>query len=388
MPMIGVGTEKCSVCGESSIQPKILVDNELGNSDLGARPVTMTRLNMVSECPTCGYAASSLEKPIQCDKEYLKASEYNDLPSYQNTPDSLPASRLAKRFIRKALISIQAADYVEAFWSYLHAAWVSDDVEKFWRYSQTTCTWMSDDVKAVWDYVHAIWTKDRASDNVRYFESYVNVACKHIAPDAPTCRTKSEDDWHDSFVTWEKSYKDWKESADRSDVQRFFLKLPCGPYGYDLNDFEDFWGSYEILKAKQIGTPGFPNIEELKSPSIALRQRALQMMDKISDEDMDDEFHVIRADLLRRTGQFERLIREYENTHFKHDEYNKIVQFQILKAKNKDTATYTERDATGRWNFNEESLRAWAELAESISTARCDTNNDPDQEAIPTSDIP
>jgi len=80
---------------------------------------------------------------------------------------------------------------------------------------------------------------------------------------------------------------------------------------------------------------------------IELRKLALQAMEKFGDDIMKDSYRVIRADLLRRSHQFERVVQEYENVRFKDDLLNKIVQFEILKAKNKDAETYTVKNVTG-----------------------------------------
>ena len=74
------------------------------------------------------------------------------------------------------------------------------------------------------------------------------------------------------------------------------------------------------------------------------RMLVMQMMERFNEKEMDDNQRVLRADLLRKTRQFERLIQEYENVSFENDFLNKIARFQILKAKDKDTATYTVKD--------------------------------------------
>ena len=210
MTRIAQETVKCSVCGKESKQPALLSSNTSGSMDLDARPPEMQRSTMpcwVSECPHCGYVASSLENPIRCDAEFLKTAEY------RNFSGAPPVSELAQRFVRRARISLREANYARAFWDYLHAAWASDD------------------------------KKD---------------------------------------ATWQ----------------------------------------------------------------IELRILALQMMEKFGDQDMNDHYRIIRADLLRKTRQFGRLLQEYEHVRLENDLLHKILQFQIVKAKNKDTATYTVKDVS------------------------------------------
>jgi len=75
----------------------------------------------------------------------------------------------------------------------------------------------------------------------------------------------------------------------------------------------------------------------------ALRKLGMEIMDKIF-EDMDDKrsnYLLSRADFLRRTGQFDAVIKEFTNIKFKKELYNEIIAFQIAKAKEKDTRCYT-----------------------------------------------
>jgi len=74
---------------------------------------------------------------------------------------------------------------------------------------------------------------------------------------------------------------------------------------------------------------------------VELRMLAIEVMGNFCDQDMNDEYRVLRADLLRKTRQFERVVKEYEHARFENDLFNSIIQFQIIKAKNNDTATYT-----------------------------------------------
>ena len=54
---------------------------------------------------------------------------------------------------------------------------------------------------------------------------------------------------------------------------------------------------------------------------------------------------IMKADLLRRAGQFDRMITEYENVRFSEPLLDKILAFEIEKAKQQDTNRYTVRDA-------------------------------------------
>lgn len=59
------------------------------------------------------------------------------------------------------------------------------------------------------------------------------------------------------------------------------------------------------------------------------------------DSDKKDNLLLIKADLLRRSGQFETLLSEYASRHFENEIMNKVLAFQLAKASEKDTACYT-----------------------------------------------
>ena len=59
------------------------------------------------------------------------------------------------------------------------------------------------------------------------------------------------------------------------------------------------------------------------------------------DSDKKDNLLLIKADLLRRSGQFETLLSEYASRNFKNEIMNKVLAFQLAKAAEKDTACYT-----------------------------------------------
>ena len=216
-------TTECAVCGKVSQQAEIMSTNTLGSPDLDTRPSEMARSTLeywVQECPHCGYVAGSLKEAFRCDKENL------DDPELLNLLAKFSFSALARSFVKKAWISRKEADYVAAFWDYLHGAWVSDDM------------------------------KDETGQ-------------------------------------------------------------------------------------------------------IELRKMALQMMENFSPQDMSDNLRVLRADLLRKTRQFERLAQEYENMRFEEDELlERIVRFQILLAQKEDVGTYTVEDVP---ELSGEALREYVE---------------------------
>lgn len=87
--------------------------------------------------------------------------------------------------------------------------------------------------------------------------------------------------------------------------------------------------------------------------AIYCRKKALEALEKfVVDQDQKETFLLIKADLLRRTGQFDLLIAEYKEKTFSEELLNKIVAFQIEKAKQKDTSCYTVADVMRKYRLS------------------------------------
>lgn len=59
----------------------------------------------------------------------------------------------------------------------------------------------------------------------------------------------------------------------------------------------------------------------------------------------DENLDIMRLDVLRRSGQFEKLLSDYTGKSFSQKLFNDICRFQIQKAKDKDDRCYTVADA-------------------------------------------
>ena len=69
---------------------------------------------------------------------------------------------------------------------------------------------------------------------------------------------------------------------------------------------------------------------------------------KIAERHKDqNNIRLIMADLMRRAGQFDELINAYSSVHFDDELLNQIIEFQIEKARENDTACYRVEDVTG-----------------------------------------
>ena len=67
----------------------------------------------------------------------------------------------------------------------------------------------------------------------------------------------------------------------------------------------------------------------------------------VDEENIADNISVIVADLLRRLGRFDAVIRDYSETDYQKDMFNKIAAFQVEKARQHDSGLYTAGDVVG-----------------------------------------
>lgn len=86
--------------------------------------------------------------------------------------------------------------------------------------------------------------------------------------------------------------------------------------------------------------------------SILCRKYALTELNKLIKKSKDENLLILRADILRRAGLFQRVIDEYEKSVFADDLLNQIARFQVAKAYEEDASCYTlsyvENDAQAK----------------------------------------
>jgi glutathione S-transferase len=95
--------------------------------DLDTRPPEMRRSTMshwVHECEECGYVAPELDKTGGTDAKRVATADYRQALGRNDR------TRLANRFVCRALLEEAAGDLVSAGWRLLHAAWACDDAEQ------------------------------------------------------------------------------------------------------------------------------------------------------------------------------------------------------------------------------------------------------------------
>ena len=80
--------------------------------------------------------------------------------------------------------------------------------------------------------------------------------------------------------------------------------------------------------------------------AVDIRKLALKSLDKVDakNDDERDNLKLIKADLLRRSLQFDELIKEFKEVLFEDNIKNEIINFQLELALNKDSGCYTIED--------------------------------------------
>ena len=84
--------------------------------------------------------------------------------------------------------------------------------------------------------------------------------------------------------------------------------------------------------------------------AVEMRKRAVELADELIERDTEDKEILIlmKADFLRRSGQFDRLVEEYENIALDDENCDKVLRYQIEKAKEQDDKCYTTEEIFSR----------------------------------------
>ena len=87
-----------------------------------------------------------------------------------------------------------------------------------------------------------------------------------------------------------------------------------------------------------------------------IRKIGINLINEILESEnkvlLTDDWLAIKFDWMRRIGDFEELINECEDINLKDRTWSTFLQFQLDKAKNKDSSCYSMHDAN-RWNKEE-----------------------------------
>ena len=157
-----------------------------------------------------------------------------------------------------------------------------------------------------------------------------------------------------------------QDLSDRTHVTQEWLKgelfTSCGGRTFSSRLAQQFYKFYLINQYDNNAAASFYAARcaawecddtEDNENAVYCRQCALTALDQLAaqdppiDPDILEDLFVIRADLLRRCGQFEQVIAEYSEKQFSLEVMNKIIAFQIEKAQQQDTRRYDLSDVPG-----------------------------------------
>ena len=130
--------------------------------------------------------------------------------------------------------------------------------------------------------------------------------------------------------------------------------LTCGGHDFKSKSSKMFYRQHLISKADNDCRSEFFSLlhcawacdDRDEEFAVEIRKMALKSIDRIDAEDVDEKNNLIllKADLLRRSVQFDRLISEFKDVIINDKLYNDILSFQIEKAMEKDCGCYTVED--------------------------------------------
>lgn len=123
MSIIDTADVTCAICGKNS-EHRVVGLCSSGLPDLDFRPSETKRSAMrfwVQRCPYCGYCAHSIDEEIAGASELLDTEHYKDLVDDPTYPE------LVRHFLCCSLLQENAAEYKDAGWNSLYAAWFCDD---------------------------------------------------------------------------------------------------------------------------------------------------------------------------------------------------------------------------------------------------------------------
>jgi hypothetical protein len=91
--------------------------------------------------------------------------------------------------------------------------------------------------------------------------------------------------------------------------------------------------------------PGDPSRHKCMDDAEKCRRKCLDLIDMMIVEQKEQKEKEtllgIKADLLRRTGQFDAVIEEFENKSFQDQIIDQVIKFEVARAKEKDAKRYT-----------------------------------------------
>lgn len=137
-----------------------------------------------------------------------------------------------------------------------------------------------------------------------------------------------------------------------------FLKsdeyLTCEGHDFKSDLAKRFYGHYLISKANNIHDVAFYSLlhcawvcdDNNDDFAVDIRKLALKSLDKVDakNDDERDNLKLIKADLLRRSLQFDELTEEFKEVFFDDKIKNEVINFQLELALKKDSGCYSIED--------------------------------------------
>src|SRR5438067_1506509 len=119
-------TATCAICGTvCSVWENERLPEPAEPPDFDTRPGEPLRSTMarwIQVCPACGYAAEQISTSAAGVDAIVRSDSYQELRNDPGIPD------WARGFVCYAFILDKVHQHADAGWSFLHAAWLCDDL--------------------------------------------------------------------------------------------------------------------------------------------------------------------------------------------------------------------------------------------------------------------
>ena len=149
---------------------------------------------------------------------------------------------------------------------------------------------------------------------------------------------------------------------DELGISEEFLKsdeyVNCGGLDFKLDLAARFYREYLIANEKNDLEQSFQSLhhcmwkcDDAQDPLASdIRRLAIEVADRLIESGFEnrDTILVMKADFMRRTGQFDEMIREYRDIFFDDENLNKVIQYQIEKSIERDDGCYTTEEIFAR----------------------------------------
>ena len=154
-----------------------------------------------------------------------------------------------------------------------------------------------------------------------------------------------------------------RDLGEELEVSKDLLKsesyLTCDGYDFKGNLSPRFYRRHLIAKESNNIEECFYNLlycawtcdDNEDENAAEIRKQAIPYIEEIIPHGNANNLIAIKADLLRRTGQYEQLIEEYSNIYTDDAAINRVLKFQIQKAQEQDNACYTVEDVVESRRF-------------------------------------